>query len=62
MVVTEFTNEELSRIKELYYKDNPLTFLQISDMINLEFHKGKKVRDEDSINIAMDVLATSDEY
>jgi hypothetical protein len=62
MVVTEFTNEELSRIKELYYKDDTLTFLQISDMINLEFHKGKKVRNEDSINIAMDILATSDEY
>jgi hypothetical protein len=62
MKVVDFTNEELSRIKELYYKDDTLTFLQISDMINLEFHKGKKVRNEDSINIAMDMLATSDEY
>lgn len=61
MVVIEFTDAELSRIKELCYKDDPLTLLQISDMINIEFYRGKLVRNEDSIFIAMDILAKDDD-
>jgi DNA-binding transcriptional regulator LsrR (DeoR family) len=62
MKIVDFTNEELSRIKELYY-NSPLTSTEIADLINIEFHNcDNNVRNEDSIYIAMDILALSDEY
>jgi hypothetical protein len=62
MKVVDFTNEELSRVKELYY-NSPLTLIEIADLINIEFHNcDNDVRNEDSICIAMDMLNASDEY
>jgi hypothetical protein len=59
-MLLEFTLDELLRIKELYLANAPLTFIEIADIINAEFHKYKSVRDEDSICRALDLIDTED--